>query len=104
MPAYSLGAQDRTVAFLNHVDVSRNFDQVIILRYKLTRGTQVYEKEKHAYKYRLSRLYPCIYDQTFPLAEGGVWGRDSAPATTASNTPPTHSISGVISEEASRLR
>ncbi len=38
-----LGALDHAVAFLNHVGISRNTSQVIILHNKFTRGTPVHE-------------------------------------------------------------
>ena len=43
MYAIFLGVLDYTVAFLNHVGISKNFNQVTILH---TRGTPVYEKRE----------------------------------------------------------
>ena len=41
-----LGVLDHAVAFPNHLGMFRNFNQVIVLHNKFTRGTPVYEKRE----------------------------------------------------------
>ena len=41
-----LDVLDHTVAFLNHTGMFRNFNQVIVMHNKFTRGTPVYEKRE----------------------------------------------------------
>ena len=41
-----LGVLDHAVAFLNHLGILRNFNQVIVSNNKYTRGTPVCEKRE----------------------------------------------------------
>ena len=49
-----LGVLDHIVAFLNHLGIFRNFNHVIVLNNKFTRGTPVYEKKRNTPKSAIS--------------------------------------------------
>ena len=50
-----LGVLDHAVAFLNHLGIFRNFNQVIISLLEVHRNMK---KEKHTYKCRFQSLFP----------------------------------------------
>ena len=57
---YYLGILDHTVAFLSHVGISRNFNQVILLHTKFIRGTTNHKKRNVSIIAHFQSLSPLL--------------------------------------------